>query len=100
MVPSTLPPLSAKDLQTRFGMTFEQGLRDAPAGAWHGPVASRFGHHVVWVHERQEAQLPPFAEIRDKVEQRLLHKLADEWLAFRLRQLRAEFEIVLPKAAS
>ncbi len=100
MVPPTLPLLSAKDLQTRFGMTFEQGLRDAPPGAWYGPVASRFGYHVVWVHERQEATLPPFAEIRDKVEQRLLHKLADDWLAFRLRQLRGEFEIVLPKVTS
>lgn len=100
MVASTLPLLSGKDLQTRFGAAFEQGLKDAPAGTWYGPVASRFGYHLVWVHQREDAALPPFAEIRDKVEQRLLHKLADDWLAFRLRQLRAEFDIVLPKAAS
>ena len=100
MVPSALPALSAKDLQTRFGVTFEGGLKDAPIGAWAGPIASRFGYHLVWVHERQEATLPPFEEIREKVEQRLLHKLADEWLAFRLRQLRAEFDIVVPDVRS
>jgi hypothetical protein len=95
-VPSALPLLTAKDLQVRFGSTFEQALQQAPVGAWFGPVASRYGYHLVWVHERQEAYLPPFAEIRARVEQRLLEKVADEWLAIRLQQLRAEFDIVVP----
>jgi hypothetical protein len=98
-VPSVLPLLSSKDLQTRFGATFEWALKDAPEAAWFGPVASRFGYHLVWVHERQETSLPPFDEIRDRVEQRFLHKAADEWLALRLQQLRAEFDIVLPRSA-
>jgi hypothetical protein len=97
-VPSALPLLSPKDLQTRFGTTFEQAIKNAPKGAWFGPVASRFGYHLVWVHERQEAGLPPFDEIRERVEQRLLHKVADEWLALRLQQLRAEFDIVVPRS--
>jgi hypothetical protein len=97
-VPSALPLLSPKDLQTRFGVTFERALKNAPKGAWFGPVASRFGYHLVWVHERQEANLPPFDEIRGRVEQRFLHKVADEWLALRLQQLRAEFDIVVPKS--
>jgi PPIC-type PPIASE domain len=96
-VPSALPLLSPKDLQTRFGATFEQALKNAPKGAWFGPVASRFGYHLVWVHERQEASLPPFDAIRERVEQRFLHKVADEWLALRLQQLRAEFDIVVPR---
>jgi PPIC-type PPIASE domain len=97
-VPSALPLLSPKDLQTRFGATFEQALTNAPKGAWFGPVASRFGYHLVWVHERQEASLPPFDAIRERVEQRFLHKVADEWLALRLQQLRAEFDIVVPRS--
>jgi hypothetical protein len=97
-VPSVLPLLNSKDLQTRFGATFEQALKNAPKGTWFGPVASRFGYHLVWVHERQEASLPPFDEIRDRVEQRFLHKVADEWLALRLQQLRTEFDIVVPRS--
>jgi hypothetical protein len=97
-VPSTLPLLSPKDLETRFGVTFEQALKNAPERAWFGPIASRFGYHLVWVHERREASLPPFEEIRERVEQRFLHKVADEWLALRLQQLRAEFDIVVPKS--
>jgi PPIC-type PPIASE domain len=95
-VPSALPLLSPKDLQTRFGVAFERELNGAPTGAWFGPVPSRYGYHVVWVHERRDASLPPFAGIRERVEQRFLHKVADEWLALRLQQLRAEFEIVVP----
>jgi hypothetical protein len=97
-VPSALPLLSPKDLQTRFGVTFEQALKGSPKDTWFGPVASRFGYHLVWVHERQEASLPPFDEIRTRVEQRFLHKVADEWLALRLQQLRAEFDIVVPRS--
>jgi PPIC-type PPIASE domain len=99
-VASALPLLTYKDLRTRFGSTFERALHDAPVGAWYGPVPSRFGHHLVWVQERQPAYLPPFGEIRARVEQRFLQKVADEWLAFRLQQLRAEFDITVPERTS
>jgi hypothetical protein len=38
--------------------------------------------------------------VRYQVEQALLQKLADDWLRLRLRELRAEFEIVVPGRAS
>ena len=76
---------------------FEQALKTAPEGAWFGPLPSRYGYHVVWVHERRAGVVPPFEEIRPLVEQRFLHKVADEWLALRLQQLRAEFDIVVPE---
>jgi hypothetical protein len=95
-VPSTLPLLTGKDVQTRFGVKFAEAIQTAPATTWSGPFPSRFGYHLVWVHERTAAYVPPLAEIRSQVEQRFLHKVADEWLALRLQQLRAEFEIVVP----
>jgi hypothetical protein len=45
--------LSPKDLQTRFGVAFERELEWRTHGAWFGPVPSRYGYHVVWVHERR-----------------------------------------------
>ena len=95
-VPSTLPLLTGKDLQTRFGVKFAEAVQTAPERTWSGPFPSRFGYHAVWVHERKAAYVPPLAEIRSQVEQRFLHKVADEWLALRLQQLRAEFDIVVP----
>ena len=98
VVPATLPLLTRKDLQTRFGTNSKRRCRQRPEGAWSGPIPSRYGYHLVWVHERQEAFVPPLAEIRRQVDQRFLQKLADEWLALRLQQLRAEFDIVVPAA--
>jgi hypothetical protein len=95
-VSSTLPLLTSKDIQTRFGVKFAEALETAPEQTWSGPFPSRFGYHLVWVHERKAAYVPPLAEIRPHVEQRFLHKVADEWLALRLQQLRAEFDIVVP----
>jgi len=96
-VPSKLPLLTSKDIQTRFGVVFDQALEIAPVGEWSGPFASRYGDHLVWVHEKKPAYVPPLADIRDQVEQRFIQKLADEWLALRLQQLRAEFDIVMPE---
>jgi hypothetical protein len=50
--------------------------------------------------QRRDAAEPPLADVRDQVEQQLLEKLADDWLKLRLRELRAEFDIVLPERRS
>ncbi len=55
-----------------------------PAGRWSGPVASLYGHHLVYVEERKEAELQPLDAVRRTVEQQVLAQLADEWLQLRL----------------
>ena len=95
-----LPALTEQALAGKFGIDFASAVIAAPAGDWIGPVASRYGHHLVYVHERFEAYVPPLEEIHDRVEGALLHKLADEWLELRLKELRAEFEIIAPERAS
>lgn len=98
--PARLPPLTEQALATRFGADFAAAAIALPEGGWYGPIASRYGHHLIYVHERHDAFVPALDEIRDDVGERLRQKLADEWLALRLRELRAEYEIVLPGRAS
>jgi hypothetical protein len=95
-VPPSLPLLTDNDLARRFGYRFVQALKTVPDSVWSSPIVSRYGLHIVYVHERKEPYVPPLDKIRKSVRRRLLHKLADEWLALRLAQLRAEFEIVVP----
>ncbi len=95
-VPAHLGLLTEKALATKFGFDFATEVIEKPLGGWTGPIASRYGHHLVYVHDRRDAYVPPLEEIRDSVENRLLHKLADEWLALRLKELRLEYEIVTP----
>ena len=99
-VAAELPPLSEHDLTRKLGQRFAVALRDAPVGAWLGPIPSRYGLHLVYVHERTPAHLPALVEVRDRVRRRFLQGLADDWLALRLAQLRAGFEVVVPEATS
>jgi parvulin-like peptidyl-prolyl isomerase len=87
-------------LQSELGGDFAAAVMKLRPGSWSEPIPSDYGHHLVWVHEYREPRVPPLAAVRDEVEQALLQKLADDWLKLRLRQLRAEFEIVVPGRAS
>ncbi len=87
-------------LQSQFGSDFATAVMALRPGSWSEPVPSDYGHHLVWVHEFQEARVLPLEAVRDQVEQALLQKLADDWLRLRLRELRTEFEIVGPGSVS
>ncbi|MFL6197484.1 MAG: peptidyl-prolyl cis-trans isomerase [Thermoanaerobaculia bacterium] len=87
-------------LQSQFGGDFATAVMALRPGNWSEPIPSDYGHHLVWVHEYQEARILPLGSVRAQVEQALLEKLADDWLRLRLRELRAEFEIVVPGRAS
>lgn len=98
--PVHLPLLSEQDLQSELGGDFATAVMKLRPGSWSEPVPSDYGHHLVWVHEFQEARVLPLEAVRDQVEQSLLQKLADDWLRLRLRELRAEFEIAVPGRTS
>ena len=87
-------------LESEFGSDFATAVMKLRPGSWSEPIPSDYGHHLVWVHEYQEARVLPLEAVRGQVEQALLQKLADDWLRLRLRELRAEFEIVVPGQAS
>jgi len=99
-VPPSLPLLDDKDLARRFGYRFVEALKTVPEGVWSRPIQSRYGFEIVFVHERTERYVPPLRKIRKSVKRQFLRKLADEWLALRVEQLRAEFEIVVPGSQS
>ena len=87
-------------LQSQLGGDFAKAVMALSPGSWSGPIPSDYGHHLVWVHEFEEARPLPLEAVRGEVEQALLQKLADDWLRLRLRELRAEFDIVVPGRAS
>ena len=98
--PVHLELLSEQDLEAELGNDFATTVMKLRPGSWSEPVPSDYGHHLVWVHEYQEAHVMPLADVRDQAEQAVLQKLADDWLRLRLRELRGEFEIVVPGGVS
>ena len=71
--PISLPPsvegVARSRAAERFGQAFVEALDEMEPGAgWTGPVASGFGWHVVRLRARDPGEVPPLAEIRDRVE--------------------------------
>lgn len=73
-----------------FGTAFAERVTELPTGAWHGPVESAYGAHLVFVHQRSEPRLPKLEEVKQRVR--------DEWRATRRRDLNeAIFERLLAR---
>jgi peptidyl-prolyl cis-trans isomerase C len=79
------------DLQVAhlYGEAFAAALQAAPIRAWHGPVASSFGQHLVFVIDRQPGRLPPFAEVEKSVRA--------DWLTVNTRGVKPAAEALLPR---
>jgi len=66
-LPSELRSASAQDLARLFGPRFAPAALALEPGRWQGPLASPYGVHLVWVHERTPAALPALASVRAEV---------------------------------
>ena len=62
-----------------FGARFADRVTELSPGAWHGPVESGYGVHLVFVHRRTEPRVPALAEVEQRVR--------DEWRAARRREV-------------
>ena len=55
------------DIERAFGRQFAQALAGIPLRAWHGPVASEYGLHLVHVSQRVAENTPVLGEVREFV---------------------------------
>jgi PPIC-type PPIASE domain len=59
--------LPASAVAKQFGKQFTAQLGAVQTGQWHGPIASSYGAHLVFVSARTEGRLPALEEVRDAV---------------------------------
>lgn len=86
---------STPDIARDFGGAFAQRLIELEPGRWHGPVASGYGLHLVYISDRAESRLPDFAAVRDKVENDFLIDKRREANELAYQRLRERYEIVV-----
>lgn len=68
-VPASQERATIRVVTDRYGRQFAAAVAELEAGdAWHGPVPSGFGWHLVRLRTREEGALPPLSEIRSQVE--------------------------------
>jgi hypothetical protein len=98
LLPRALEDATARQVADAFGGDFAAALSDAPVGAWHGPLASSFGLHLVRVDARVPARAPALDEVREQVVRELEAERRREIQESFERALRERYEIVLPEA--
>ena len=54
----------------QFGDAFANAVFALKPGAWHGPIASSFGLHLVRVTEAKPVRQPEFIEVKSQVRER------------------------------
>lgn len=59
--------LSLTEIGGLFGRDFAEAIAGLEPGAWHGPVRSGYGLHLVRIVARDEPRQPSLAEVRERV---------------------------------
>jgi hypothetical protein len=88
-LPAELPPASAHDLARLFGAAFAAAAMPLEPGRWQGPLASPYGLHLVWLHERLTATRPALEQVRGQVRAAVRDERAAAALRDGVRVLRA-----------
>lgn len=71
LLPYELNKERESQVTSMFGAAFSKQAFALPVNTWQGPIDSEYGVHLIYINSRTEAQLPPLAEIRERV--------ASEW---------------------
>jgi hypothetical protein len=100
ILPRQLQSASTREIAARFGDAFAEALVNAPPAQWHGPIASSYGLHFVWLSSREPARLPPLTELRQRVAADWLHDRREQAVLSNLRALRSQYRIEVQRQRS
>ena len=67
MLPNYFGSATELEVRKRLGGGFTESLIALEPDAWHGPVLSGFGVHLVYVFEKVQAPVPVLADVRQQV---------------------------------
>jgi hypothetical protein len=81
------------ELDRIFGPGFAASVAAVVPGAWSEPIASSYGLHLVWVHDRRPARPPTLDQVRSRVLHRVLVERRARRLAERLAALRDGYRV-------
>lgn len=88
---------TSEQLAGVFGIGFSKALAGMRPGAWHGPIQSGLGWHLVWIDSASANREPSFAEA-DQAEVRTAWMDEQRRAAKRqmYQSLRSKYEVVVP----
>ena len=99
-IPRHLPPHSRAELARQLGPAFAEEAFEVPLDRWQGPIASAYGHHLVYATERRAAVRSKLATVRSEAREGLLYERAQAAEARELARLREKYGVARPSAVS
>ena len=84
---------SSTEVARRFGREFAGELLDLDDEIWHGPIASPYGWHLVFIQERIPGELPALDQVWDQVEREWTVERKQEIKEEQYRLMRAQYHI-------
>jgi PPIC-type PPIASE domain len=82
-----------KGIARFLGASLAEELFGLKPGAWSGPIASSYGLHLVWVHEKVPKKMPPLKSVWKQAVLALQEERAAANLALGLRRLQELYDI-------
>jgi len=79
--------------EPKISAKFEEAVFKAPIGKVTGPLASSFGWHLVFVHDRKDRRERQFDEVKDEIHGQLKDKRLRRAKSNLIKQLRGKGEI-------
>ena len=79
-----------------FGPGFSSELFKLEPGAWHGPVQSGFGWHLVWIDTLEPGRIPGFDEVQADVKVAWTDARYAEIKRAALEEMSANYTVVVP----
>ena len=92
-IPRHLPPHSKSELARQLGPAFAEEAFGAAKGTWTGPIASAYGHHLVWAHERRPAVRSALSAVRSEAREGLLYERSQAAVAKEQERLRERYGV-------
>jgi parvulin-like peptidyl-prolyl isomerase len=93
LLPQALDEAGASEVKRVFGKEFADALKALPVGAWHGPLRSGFGVHLVKLSASEAGRHATLDEVRAEVERDLLHARTAQTNAAHYEKLRARYTV-------
>jgi len=95
LLQSHFPEVSEKYIRRQMGSGFAEKVMQLEPDAWHGPVLSGFGSHLVYVHKFEEAEPPELASVRDSVLSEWKRAQTENFNEEFLEDLKSRYDIVI-----
>jgi len=98
MMQNYFPDASHHEVQRQLGEAFADSVMKLEPGAWHGPVSSGYGIHLVYVSDFVAAEDPLLADVRQKVLDEYFRQQTEKFNAEYLEALSERYEIIMDES--